>query len=61
MEKENFIKKARKAYGITQKQFADKFFYSQAMVSMWESGAKLPPLVRMAIKLRAEKDGVEIE
>jgi len=55
-----FVKQTRKAYGITQTEFAGMMRVTLRTVQYWEGGGTLPPIVKMAIKLRAEKDGVEI-
>lgn len=59
MNDSEFIKSIRKLYGMTQKEFADKFYTTRQTVIGWEKGKTLPPIVKMAIKLRAEKDGVD--
>lgn len=56
-----FVKKTRKAYGMTQEQFAEKFYVSRQTVQNWEYGRALPKSMKELIQLRAEKDGVKID
>ena len=38
----NFIKKIRKKYNLTQKEFADRYNVTYQAVSKWENGKNLP-------------------
>jgi DNA-binding transcriptional regulator YiaG len=42
MTKPVFIEEARKALGLTQKEFADKIGYSVDSVQSWETGRRNP-------------------
>ena len=38
------LKKFRKSLSLSQKDFADKIFYSEKAVSKWEKGGVIPPV-----------------
>ena len=60
----SFIRELRKEQGLTQEQFAEKFFVARRTVSRWETGSNLPDidiLIEMAdlfdVDLREILDG----
>ena len=46
----NFLKQLRKEKGLTQEQFAERFYISSRTVSRWETGSNMPD-VDMLIEL----------
>lgn len=43
----NFLKQLRKEKGLTQEQFAERFYISSRTVSRWETGRSLPDAATM--------------